>query len=720
MSRRPWAPVLGVVVFWWIVFFLAQGADRAFLLRDAARLEPPTVAVLTLTLLAGARADLVVASLGILVALLIAGVMTAPWALVASRQGGRRAMEVFRAAFGIGCWALAVLCALVVTVDMAYYGYNRQHLDAIFFEYVDEMLWRGPASPGAAETPRASRQALEQTRAEIGEAGKWGARLAAFALVQAVVILAWRWTFRRRVEPALTRWSARWPRASLVALGVGLVAGATGLDREGPLAIARVGIPSTTYYVLAQNPIWQTVDAALLAFGSDQQRARSRAEVLMPLDEAIRVTREAVAPDGVFPSDHYPLVRGAERPAAGGEARRLNVLLVFVEALDRRYVGPRLTPYLDRWGRDTIVFDNFFANGELTHHGLFSSLCSQLSGYGQSPIKVRHTNDYLCLPSLLERAGYWTEMVIGYNRDHHQDHTALFLARNGVRQFLDEGNFPANAERMGLGVTDGALFDQVRRRIEALRRTGQPFFLTTLTLSTHHPFVMPLVHPDVAALARDPDRYPAALRYLDGELERWFTGLLRDGLLDDTLVLVLGDHGRHEVIGKGADERWLGHHLTPLYVWLPPALRPALRVRPRHVDVVASQVDLTPTILGLMGLTPTVSPFVGQDLSCVIVADCRPDTEAVLLTSHSAASARRDGILTYGVKNGLLREIELGFQRSRSVDPAVEPGAADRVRRLKALIVTSTLLVDQNRVWSWAQLGSALTAPSVPPRRAVR
>ena len=104
----------------------------------------------------------------------------------------------------------------------------------------------------------------------------------------------------------------------------------------------------------------------------------------------------------------------------------------------------------------------------------------------------------------------------------------------------------------------------------------------------------------------------------------------------------------------------------------------------------------------------------------MIVADCRPDTEAVLLTSHSAASARRDGILTYGVKNGLLREIELGFQRSRSVDPAVEPGAADRVRRLKALIVTSTLLVDQNRVWSWAQLGSALTAPSVPPRRAVR
>jgi arylsulfatase A-like enzyme len=170
-------------------------------------------------------------------------------------------------------------------------------------------------------------------------------------------------------------------------------------------------------------------------------------------------------------------------------------------------------------------------------------------------------------------------------------------------------------------------------------------------------------------------------------------------------VLVLGDHGRHEVIGKTDDERWLGHHLTPLYVWLPPALRGPMGVRPRHVDVVVSQADLTPTILGLTNLTPPLSPFMGQDLSCLIVADCRPDTGAVLLTSHSAALARNDGILTYGLKSGRLRAMDLGFQRARDVDPATAPDAAARLRHLKALVVASTLLVDQNRVWSWSHFG---------------
>ena len=40
------------------------------------------------------------------------------------------------------------------------------------------------------------------------------------------------------------------------------------------------------------------------------------------------------------------------------------------------------------------------------------------------------------------------------------------------------------------------------------------------------------------------DKYVAALRYTDLELERVFTRLVREGLLQNTIVLVLGDHGR--------------------------------------------------------------------------------------------------------------------------------------------------------------------------------
>jgi len=700
------------VVFWWGLLFLVQGAERVFLVREAARVEPPSAGLLAQTVLTGAWADLMLATLGVLLALAGAALVTVPLALARRRAGRARAAGWFSRVLRGWCWAVAVLYLLVLTVDMGYYGYNRQHLDTVFFEYVDEMLSRAPAATGDGATATGTRQAVEQTRAELGEAGKWARRVALFAALQAAVIAAWWWLFRRRVGPALERWHVRAPAASFVTLGVCFVAGATGLNWQGPLAVARVGISSTTYYALAQNTLWQAVEGVFFTLGADQKNARARAERLMPLPEAIALTRRALAPAASFPSNDYPLIHTAE-PARAAQARRANVLLIFVEALDPRFIGPRYTPFLERWSRDAVVFESFFSNGTLTHHGLFASLCSHLTGFGKSPIKVRYANDYLCLPELLRRAGYATEMVIGYNRDHHQDHTALFLARNGVREFFDEGNFPPGAERLGLGLTDGALFDEVRSRIKTLRKGGQPFFLTTLTLSMHHPFLAPARNPEVAALLREPDRYPATLRYTDGELERLLHGLERDGLLDNTLVLVLGDHGRHEVLGRSPDERWLGHHLTRLYVWMPPALRAATGSTPRRVETVASHVDLAPTILALTGLTPRLSPFMGADISCVIVSDCRPDTEAVLMTSHSVGLVGSGHILTYGVKTDRLREVDLALGNPRDIEqPDAREAAA--VARLKALTVSSTLLVEQNRVWSWARFGEALDARKTP------
>ena len=693
------------VVFWWGVLFLVQGAERIFLVREAARVEPPTAAVLARTLLTGAWADLMLATLSLGLAAAVAAVVSAPLAVIAERT---RAAVFFSRALRVTCWTAAVFVLLVLMVDMGYYGYNRHHLDTVFFEYIDELLSRAPVATSDGATQVGTRQALEQTRAELGDAWKWAARVSVFAALQAVVLIAWWWLFRRRLGPALARWHTRAPGLTTAALCVGFVAGGTGLHWQGPLAVARVGISSTTYYALAQSPLWQAAEGAYFALNANQQTMRARAEGLMPLPEAIAITRRVIAPEARFTSDDYPLIRPVE-PAATAPARRANVLLIFIEALDRRFVGPRYSPFLDRWGRDAVVFDHFFSNGTLTHHGLFASLCSHLAGFGKSPIKVRYAHDYLCLPELLRRDGYATEMVIGYNRDHHQDHTALFLARNGVRSFLDEGNFAPSAERLGLGLTDGALFDQVRQRVEVLRQGGQPYFLTALTLSMHHPFVVPTRRPEVAALLAQTDRYPATLRYTDGELERLMTGLERDGLLENTVVLVLGDHGRHEVLGRSPDERWLGHHLSPLYVWMPPALRAATGTRPRRVDTIASQVDLAPTILALTGLTPRLSPFMGADLSCVIVSECRPQSSAVLLTSHTIGLVADGRILGYGLKTGRLRETDLAIANARDVErPDARESAA--IERLKALLVASTLLVDQNRVWSWSRFGEALDA----------
>ena len=224
----------------------------------------------------------------------------------------------------------------------------------------------------------------------------------------------------------------------------------------------------------------------------------------------------------------------------------------------------RLTPFLDRLAKESLYFENFFSPGDKTHHGIFSTLCSFYSGYGRSPIKSRYTYEYLCMPSLLKRAGYDTEMVIGYNRDYHQDHTALFLGRNGVQQFFDESRFPSTAERFALGVSDGALFSFIIDRIRSLQSAPHPFFLTTMTLNTHHPYEVPEEAPGVKALRRI--RTPI----WPSTVCRWRVGTsvrhpATGRVAPEYRRPHSGDHGRHERVGEGGGHQFIGHHTIPLF-----------------------------------------------------------------------------------------------------------------------------------------------------------
>jgi hypothetical protein len=603
---------------------------------------------------------------------------------------------------------VAVVILAVTTVDMGYYHYSGQRLDLVFLEYVSDVFAQ------ATDAQMASSQVGRQTAAELGEGSKWAVHVAGYVVFMAVSLGAWWLAFVRGLGPRLRRCETAAPRLSLVVLVLALVWTGTGFQREASLEVQRVSISSSTYYTLAQNPFWYI--SANLQRVVEARVTGTEAEVLriMPEPTALRLARETIAPGAQFPSSRFPLVHtttGApgvrlDRPHARGGGRP-NVLMIFVEGLDRRFLdqtvrGIRVTPFLDRLRGESVYFEHFFTNGGSTFHGLYASFCSQLPRIGFAAVRTHYVNDFLCLPAGLRRGDYWTEMVIGQNRDRGHSRLGLFMARNGLDALRDEGDFGPAAPRGRLGVLDSGLFDLMRSRIAALQAGDRPFFLTTLTTSTHHPFRVPEDHPDVRALAVDPDRYVAALRYLDIELERFFTGLHRDGLLRNTVVLILGDHGRHEK-NKGADgERRVGHFLAPLFVWLDESLRQPSTFRPRTVSMIASQVDLAPTVLSMTGLMPAVSPFIGRDVSCALVTDCRADNVAYF-TSHYdnlIGVAEPTGIWLYSFSTGRLEQLELsgsGAARLRSVTDA---DAAPRHQHLLSLYVASNLLLERNRVWS--------------------
>ena len=303
-------------------------------------------------------------------------------------------------------------------------------------------------------------------------------------------------------------------------------------------------------------------------------------------------------------------------------------------------------------------------------------------------------------------------MVSGLNRDDRQSHLALFLARNGVQQFFDENDFPPHAKQLGLGKTDGDLFDLVHSRMAALQNSGKPFFISVMTSSTHHPYSIPTSHPEVQALQKQKDGYLAALRYVDLELERFFTEMRKEGLLNHTIVFILGDHGRHEEMGKSILEERAGHFMAPLFIWMDPSLRTSETYRPGTIiSTVASQVDLSPTILGLTRQTPRIGPFLGRDLSCSFVTDCLQDNFAFLSSvRHGLVGiADRQGLFLYDIgRNEFFTSNALTLQGLTVPFENLFPDQEAQHRRVLALYVSSNVVREINRLWSWRILGEQL------------
>ena len=700
------------VVFWWLLFLIIQQVERFFLLPEVMAVEVPSADVFVKTFVTGFRADLITSSIAVLLVSASAGLLgTLWWAWVRLQQRPVRLMAGYRWPLAIIGTVTGILLVVLLLVDVGYYHFNQQRLNFVFFEYVGDLVTQW------TETGLRSSQAAEQTGAELHDGGKWAGRVVGFILLQAMAVIGWWFCFTRIVRPAL-RWLNRGTvLASNVIFLVGFVGGATGFHYQGPYAIRITDISSSAYYVLAQNPILYAGEGLRAMIETKQKSGNAEKLDEMRLDEAVRVAQETLGQGAVFPYPQYPFVHEKFSMPGVRFTQRANVLMILVEGLDRRFLNKtvgntRLTPFLDHFKEDSIYFEHFFANGVQTARGLFSTFCSYYPRQGTAAMKTHYMHDYACIPSMLREHGYRTEMVIGYHRDLNRLH--LFMSRNGLHQLFDRSDFPPGIEEIGMsasvGKPDGALLDLMRTRVQALRASGGPYFLAAMTIGMHHPFAVPQTHPDIQHLKAEPDGYLAALRYLDLELERVLTGMKRDGLLQDTVVLILGDHGRHEKVGQTDLENQVGHFMTPLFLWIDDTLREPGTYRPRTVTTVASQVDLLPTILGLNDVNPRLSPSLGHDLSCLLESDCLDNNLAFLSSVYDdlIGLADHEGFLLYSLRSHALRRADLNLKEAAVPVEPTDPAIAPRYRRMLGLYVSANTILNQNKIWSWKEFGQKL------------
>ncbi len=749
-SREFW----NLFFFVWILFLVLQQGQRLSLLPEAMTLEAPLRETLITTSITGFQADAIISTVGIGFAAILA------WFSVVLRNALSRTTltsvlpAVYTGMFRIWTWIIGVGLMLVLTIDMGYYHFAHTHLDFVFFEYVEDLLFPREDSGGGLEQTSGPTQALQQTEAELHQFSKWSWIVAIFIGWEVLFALGWWVCFRTFISPFFLRWHSDSPQLTQALLTGCLICGLMGFNVYGPLGIHRANISSSVYYMLAQNPIWYAGEVWIESIGYRISGAKANLLKTMPLEEALNISRQILATQEQFSHPQFPLLKTTTTEPTPRFKTPVNILLIFVEGLDRRYLGRtvdiknprdlrktffnnsppyqeqetqpssssqpiRLTPFLDHLGENSIFFEHFFSNGDMTARALFSTLCSYFPRRGWAVMKTRYTHEFLCLPEVFQTAGYWTEMIVGQNRDRNFDHIALFLAKNGIHQFLDENNFPSHAQRIGVGLTDESLFEFVRDRVKSLRTKNRPYFLSTLTVGTHHPYQYPETHPDVKALQPHPDQYVPALRYLDFAIEKFFISMQEEDLFENTIVFVLGDHGRHEGIGESDPAARGSHFLVPLYIWIDPSLESNFPTRTKIISEVASQVDIAPTILAMTHLTPQHSPFLGRDLTCALYSDCLVKNIAYLSGAHddSIGLVNQEFMWLYRFRTKNFFRTSLDGQYpandkkfpESSLDVTNTDSPLVQVRtQMFGLYVSSNFLLEEGRIWSKNRFGKTL------------
>jgi len=324
--------------------------------------------------------------------------------------------------------------------------------------------------------------------------------------------------------------------------------------------------------------------------------------------------------------ERAPLREGPS--AAGfGAARGRNLIVVQVESLqdfavDFRMNGQDVMPYLRRWAGDSLRFTNVTdETGEgRTSDAEFTTMTSLLP-LDHGAVAFRFPgNHYIALPRVLTGHGYATLSAVAFEPGFWN--RQVMHPAYGFQQSLFEPDFQLT-EQIGWGLNDRDFLQQMVPRLERLPR---PFAAWLITLSLHHPFdAFPDRHKvlKLGELEGTPfGNYLHTMRFFDQALEDFKAALARDGLLEDSLLVVFGDHdagfarnaGLSATIGIGADEAaWALNDRVPLLVRIHGA-NSAPRGLTGARSLPAGQTDVAPTLLALLGIDPAPLPYFGRNL----------------------------------------------------------------------------------------------------------
>lgn len=390
--------------------------------------------------------------------------------------------------------------------------------------------------------------------------------------------------------------------------------------------------------------------------------AESRVEILFQVD--VRLGAPPL-PDGARPAAIWgsPAIYDREpvtswRPP---DPEHPNVLILGIDTLRADHVGPwrpqpaftpSLTPAIDRLAEQSDVWLHAYSTVNSTNPS-FASIFTGLyvKNHGVYDLKTPLPAQHQTMAELFSGAGYQTLAVI--SASHLGDHNS------GLGQGFDQVLLSQHTFAGELPV------NQMMAWIQDRPAQAPPFFAWLHLFDPHTPHTppepyatglrpwraaglspvsawIPFRRPDdrtfsQPTLGGQTDLYSGEVAYLDHQVDRLLGFLESRRLLDDTLIVLVADHG--ENLGEhGIDFRHLGLWETTTHV--PLLIRwPGRRHEGHRMDGLVQTIDLFPTVLDAVGIEPPAED--GIDLR-QLTGDGRHGRRAVFAehAEHGGAMVR--------------------------------------------------------------------------------
>lgn len=246
-----------------------------------------------------------------------------------------------------------------------------------------------------------------------------------------------------------------------------------------------------------------------------------------------------------------------------------NILVIHAESMmnsliDMKFNEQEVTPNLNRLAHEGMYFSNFFAqvgvgtssDSELTYN---TTLMPTKNG---TAFVSYYNRTYNSTPKILGDNGYYTFSMHANNADfwnRRQMHNSL-----GYQRFYSKSDYVVNNENLvGLGLSDYEFFKQSVTKLKKINNENKNWYGTLIMLSNHTPFSETdkygefpvdiketVTHEDGTTEEKvypymegtKLGNYFKSSHYADGALGQLIDDLDKEGLLENTVIVLYGDH----------------------------------------------------------------------------------------------------------------------------------------------------------------------------------